>query len=258
MKTICIANQKGGVGKTTTAVTLGHGLTLANKKVLLIDFDPQGHVAVKLGIEPANNIFKWLIAESGQSVIVQTGRNNLFIVPGHKKTAVVQTMLIADRHPINFVKNEVKELTRGLGLDYIIFDTSPSVGGLQESAIFASDYLIIPTGCNFLSVESIGQTLDTSKYLRESQGWDGRLIGILPTFLDERVKESTTVYDEVKAKFNGLTLSPIHTSAALAECPAEGITIFEKVTQKSMKSDKYGARASNEYGALVRKVLEVK
>lgn len=258
MKTICFANQKGGIGKTTSAVTVAHGLTLAHKKVLLIDFDSQGHAAIKLGLDPVNNIFKWLIAEGGQSVITQTGRNNLFLVPGNKKTATVQGMIVMERRPISFVRDELKDLTRGLSFDYVIFDTPPGVGGLQELAIFASDYLIIPTGCNFLSVEAIGQTLDTSKNLRESMKWDGRLIGILPTFLDDRVKESATVYDEVKARFGDLTLAPIHTSAALAECPAEGITIFEKVTQKSMKSDKYAARASNEYGALVRKILEMK
>jgi chromosome partitioning protein len=250
MKTICITNQKGGVGKTTTAVSLAHGLALLKKKVLLIDFDPQGQAATCLNMEPRNDVFNWLISESPyDSCAQETSRPRLHLLAGSKKTATAQTVITSNREPVEFIKQAIQVLLKGRGFDYVILDTAPSLGGIQELAIFASDYLVIPASCNFLPVESIGKTLETAGVLRERFGWGGHLIGILPTFLDERTNESTTVYNEIRAKFNGQTLTPIHAATVLSECPAEGLTIFEKAPK---------SRASNEYGALVRKVAEVK
>jgi chromosome partitioning protein len=245
-KNIIVGNQKGGVGKTTTAVNLGHGLALQGKKVLLVDLDPQGQCAILLNQNQENNIVRLLITKDNpKGLIRETGRDNLFFIPGNKDTNFVQFGL-KDK-PISELYTALDPIQSKY--DYIIFDTAPSVGDLQLQAIWAADLLLIPTACDFLSSEGVIKFLETAKGAREVHKADHKLLGILPTFYDTTTKETKAVIDDLESKFTNAVMDPIHRATILRECAAYGKTIFEVEP---------GGRAAQEYQAVVDLTLEEK
>ncbi len=230
---ICIANQKGSVGKTTTAVSLAHGLTLNGKKVLLIDLDPQGQCATALGRSPEPGAFYLLTmgVTPQETTFVQSwvrfsGREGLYLLPGDQQTMAAQTVLGAQHQPISAIRYAISRFFRE-GLHYIIFDTAPSVGGIQERAVWASDLVLVPTATKFLSADGLAKVLHMMSVLQVKKNWRGNLLGILPTFYDEQTRESKATVDDLHERFNRGVLEPIHRSTLLRECAAQGQTIFE-------------------------------
>jgi chromosome partitioning protein len=245
--TITVANQKGGVGKTTTAVNLAHGLVFEGKRVLLIDLDPQGQCATILGLAPEPGAFNLLIAEQplGQ-VIRSTDRENLYVVLGDRKTSTAQTVLNVQRSPISFTYNHLVTAAQQENLDYLIIDTSPSVGELQEQALWAADGVLIPCAVDYLASDGVFNIAVTLKRIHEEFQWNGRILGILPTFYDDVTRESKATLEDLKTRFDHLLLEPIHRATILRECAVEGKTIFELSPR---------SRAAEQYGALVQYVL---
>ena len=249
-RVLAIANQKGGVGKTTTAVTLAHGLACAGKATLLVDLDPQGQCATSLGMESESGVFQWLTA--GQPIgelIRATNRENLWLLPGDKQTAVAQLVISAQQQPVSLIADQIKEvcLTGGIRPAYIVFDTAPSAGGLQERALWASSHVIIPCSTDFLSAAGVGQIMETLQLLRDRSGWQGQLFGILPTFYDS-TKESTLTMKDLKRHFDGYVWQPVHRATVVRESAAEGKTIFEHGDH---------SRSVKEYDAIVKSILEI-
>lgn len=226
--TITIANQKGGVGKTTTAVTLAHGLVRKGKRVLLVDLDPQGQCATILGLKPEPGAFNLLVSEQplGQ-VIRATDRENLFVVLGDRKTAVAQTVLNVQRSPISFTQNKICIPAARDSIDYVILDTSPSVGELQEQALWAADGVLIPCAVDYLASDGVFNIAITLKRIHDELKWKGRILGILPTFYDSVTRESKATLQDLQKRFGSLLLPPIHRATVLRECAVEGKTIFE-------------------------------
>ena len=245
---IVIANQKGGVGKTTSASSLAHGLALRNRHVLLVDFDPHGQCATALGINQEPVVFNALVNPRSDihQWIRDTGRAGLDLLPGDRSTATAQIVINAENRPINSIRMLFKPL--GKEYDYIIFDTAPSLGGIQERAIYAADLALIPTATEFLSMNGLAQMIQLLNSLRDPHNWIGRLAGILPTFYDEQTSESNKSLAELKTNFDGSVLSPIHRATILRECAAEGKTIFEMDP---------ASRASREYEELTRVVVKL-
>ena len=239
--TITIANQKGGVGKTTTAVNLAHGLVFEGKRVLLMDLDPQGQCATILGLAPEPGAFNLLIAEQPLSQVIRsTDRENLYVVLGDRKTATAQTVLGVQRSPISFTYDRLVTAAEQESLDFLIIDTSPSVGELQEQALWASDGVLIPCAVDYLASDGVFNIAVTLKRIHDEYQWTGRILGILPTFYDDATLE------DLKKRFDHLLLEPIHRATILRECAVEGKTIFE-LSPKS--------RAAEQYQALVQYVL---
>jgi len=226
-KIICVANEKGGVGKTTTTLTLAHGLALDGNKVLVIDFDPQGQCATALGMEPEANIFGLLVNPNIPAAVWVrfTGRDNLYLIPGDGSTATAQIVFSAEGRPLDAIAKSIKSLAEEY--DYIIFDTSPSKGGLQERALWASTHVVIPVSTEYLSLDSLVKTLGTMNALAE-KSWPGHLLGILPTLYDSVTNESANAIAYLKDHFPNLTLSPIRRATIMRECASEGTTIWEK------------------------------
>ncbi len=223
-KIITISNQNGGVGKTTTA-----GMDSQMGTYYFLTTLPGSPSEVTF-------IRQW---------IRDTGRDFLQLIPGNSMTSAAQMMLSVQDQPISYIKDLLKTFTKD-HLDYIIFDTSPSVGGLQERAIWAADLVIIPTATEFASLDSLAKTVTTIKTLRDKKNWKGGLLGILPTFFDS-TRESRDSLHDLQATFNEQVLSPIHRATVLRECWSEAKTIFEYALE---------SRAAQEYKALAYLVLK--
>lgn len=252
-KIITVGNQKGGVGKTTTAVNLAHALTLKDKQVLLIDLDPQGQCAIQLGMDSQLGAYYFLTTlPASQNEITfirqwirETGRDFLQLIPGNSITSTAQMMLGVQEQPISYIRELLRTFSKD-PLDYIILDTSPSVGGLQERAIWAADLVIIPTATEFASLVSLSKTLGTIQTLKDKKNWKGGLMGILPTFFDTTCESRDSLQD-LQTTFHERVLSPIHRATVLRECWSEGNTIFEHAPE---------SRAAQEYKALAQLVLK--
>lgn len=248
MKVIVVANRKGGVGKTTTVVSLGHGLAMKSKNVLLVDVDPQGHVATALGMDPEPGLFDLLVGGARLYNVTRQARDRLWVLPGTARTATAQTVLVVEGAPDDTLNRAIRRDVNAK-LDYIILDTSPSVGRLQEMALWMADLVVVPTAVDFLSSRGI---VDLVRELRElkadaKKAWRGRLFGILPTFYDDVTVESRANLEELKGAFGDLVLPPVHRATVLRECTALGETVFETAPT---------SRAAEEYAALVWKVLD--
>jgi len=242
--TIAIGNQKGGVGKTTTAVTLAHGLAMKNYNVLLVDLDPQGQCASLLGMTQESGVFNLLVNHPPmRDVVRSTKREGLWLLPGNKRTETAQVVLTVEGQ----AKRVLADIFSSPALDssrlhYIILDTAPSVGILQSNALYAADLLILPTAVDFLALEGVVEILNTLEALERPTP---PVVRVLPTFYDQVTKESAANYTQLQGAFGPKVLPPIHRATVLRESAAMGRTIFEHAPD---------SRAAKEYEALARGV----
>jgi chromosome partitioning protein len=237
MKTIAFANQKGGTGKTTSVINIGHALARAGRRILVIDFDPQGHSAVSLNLDTEPGVANWLLystfntAPLTPDVIQQwirtTSSDNLFLLPGNQMTAKAQRLLAIEEAPITTVRDLLSPIRR-MGFDFVLFDTPPSTGGLQEMAAWAADLVVIVTSLDYLSADGVSNFVDMLGVLHSQKKWSGKLAGILPTFYDEQTRTTREQIAHLEAAFPGQVFAPIHRATLLREASAEGLTIFQK------------------------------
>lgn len=243
MKTLTIANQKGGVGKTTTAVIVAHGLALAGSRVLLVDLDPQGQCSTFLGVRKNDGVFRMFVERRfPPDYVLDSKREKLYLLPGGPDTAVAMTLISAmqDKYPVSFLREELKFP----GFDWIIIDTAPSLSAMQHMALYTANYVLIPTACDLASMEGVFNLINTLDTLKEN-GWSGSLIRIVPTFYDSTTRESERNFRDLISHFGGAVNEPIHRATILREAFAYGKTIFEMGS----------SRAATQYQALVEYIL---
>jgi len=257
MKAIVFANQKGGTGKTTTVINVGDALSRMGKKVLIVDFDPQGHAAVSLNLDSEPCVANWLthsifntdpLTTEEMNRWIRTTRNeNLFVLPGNQMTAKAQRLLTIEEKPINYIKDRLPVI-RHVGFDYLLFDTPPSTGGLQEMAVWAADLVVIVSSLDYLSADGVSGLVEMLKVLKAEKQWRGKLAGILPTFYDEQTRTTREQMSNVQMAFPNQVFTPIHRATLLREASAEGRTIFEKDSR---------SRSAFEYAELAKRLSKL-
>lgn len=225
-KTITLANQKGGVGKTTTAINLAASLASLDKKVLLVDMDPQANASSGLGIEISdlkNTVYECLVHSIEVSdAILSTNVNGLDIVPSHIDLAGAEVELMDSNDRESTLKSKLMGIKDKY--DYIIIDSSPSLGLLTVNALVAADSVLIPVQCEYFALEGISKLLSTIKIIRKKLNPHIEIEGFLMTMYDSRTRLNNQVYEEVKKHFKDLVFSTvIQRNIKLGEAPSYGL-----------------------------------
>jgi chromosome partitioning protein len=255
-RVIALVNQKGGCGKTTTAVNLAACLAVSSRRVLLVDLDPQANATVSLGVDPASlprTIYHVIVDDPGpdgaaptlESIIVRSSVGNLDLVPSSIELAAAELELSARIGRENMLRKKLAPLRDRY--DYILVDTPPSLGLLTLNALVACEEVIIPIQTHYYALLGMRQLLRTLKAVREEVGHEIEIAGVVPTMYDARTSISKEILQGIREYFGDKVFaSAIHFNIKLVESSMVGVPVFIHTP---------ASRGAQEYMSLAKEVM---
>lgn len=248
-KIIAIANQKGGVGKTTTSVNLAASLGVLEKKVLLIDADPQANSTSGLGLDVESiEVGSYQLLEHTVAVrdaIIKTNTPNLDIIPAHIDLVAIEIELVDKDAREYMLKKALADIKDEY--DFILIDCAPSLGLLTLNALTAADAVMIPIQCEYFALEGLGKLLNTIKSVQKIHNPELDIEGLLLTMYDSRLRLSNQVVEEVQKHFNDMVFKTIiQRNVRLSEAPSYGESII---------SYDAGSKGATNYLSLAKEVI---
>ena len=247
-KIITFANQKGGVGKTTFATTIAVALALRGLKILVIDLDPQASAGRAFRIEESPGIMNLLMNDISRPAIRQMVQEmvekphpkvdgsqppawveNIDVLPGDKRTSLVRDSFQGQDH-LPMLRKRIEQVFGDANYDFIILDTSPSVGGIQEPAVWAADYLLVPVTPEQGAYDGLRKLLDDADAMARLKGdlkWRGSLLGVILNEYEENKALSSQILTALQNHFQDHLLGPVHRTTYFPQASGAGLTIFE-------------------------------
>lgn len=244
---LALANQKGGVGKTTTAINLGTALAALGQRILLIDLDPQGNASTGLGIAPADRDFTVydLIFSSAPPRIFETGVPNLSLIPATPDLSSADLDMAGDPRRTHKMRDSLHSASEAIAAqDYVLIDCPPSLNLLTINAMVAADSVLVPLQCEFFALEGLSQLMRTVQSVRQSSNPDLRIQGVILTMYDRRNNLSAQVAADVRSNLGALVYDTIiPRNVRLSEAPSHGLPalIYDHTSMGSIAYQKLAA-----------------
>lgn len=241
---LAIFNHKGGTGKTTTTVSIAAGLAERGLRVLLVDTDSQGNVAVSFGVKPEKTLYHVLVMGLRAEQAATTVRPNLDLLPSNETLAAAELYLAGRQNRDRVLRDRLASATEAY--DVVILDCSPSLSLMNQNALVFADGILVPVACDYLSLVGVRQVIKTVKNVNGLLRHPVQIYGVLPTFYDARARICRDAVETLTQHFGDRCFSPIRAGTRLKEAPAQGKTIFEHAPE---------SHASEDYRAVVERLI---
>jgi len=234
-KRLAIFNHKGGTGKTTTSVSIASGLAARGARVLLVDTDSQGNVAVSLGVKAERSLYHVLVMGLKADGAVVPVRPNLDLIVSNETLAAAELYLAGRQNRDRVLRDRLAPLFDKY--DVVVLDCSPSLSLMNQNALVTADGVLVPVACDFLSLVGVRQVIKTVKNVNTLLHHPVQIYGVLPTFYDARARICRDAVETMKEHFGDRCLAPIRQTIKIKEAPAQGKTIFEYAADSNAAED---------------------